>query len=67
MNRYLKNLLIGCLDIPLNVISGGSPYETLSERAWRWKVAGKRKGTVMVAVIDGLFGAGHCAGSAEGT
>lgn len=57
--RYLKNQLVW-IDIAVNTVLGGSPYETISERAWRhqWKHT--------IWLIDFVMGKGHCAGSAEG-
>lgn len=63
MKRWLKNQLVA-LDISINALTGGSPYETLSERAWR------RQWTATIRVIDAVFGLfgekDHCKNSAEG-
>ncbi len=32
IKKYFKNILIGVLDQPLNVITGGDPDETISSR-----------------------------------
>jgi hypothetical protein len=71
MKRYLINLLVGCVDIPINTLFFGSPYETLSERFRRWAAADRWYGKLGKAVID--FGAfeltgemNHCDGSPEG-
>jgi len=57
--RYFINWLVW-FDIGVNVLTGGSPYMTLSERAWahQWRKT--------IAVLDWLFGAGHCKYSTEG-
>lgn len=61
--RYIKNQLVW-LDIAVNATFGGSPYETISERAYR------RKCTWAVAAIDFVFNLlgekDHCKNSAEG-
>lgn len=59
VERYFKNQLVW-LDIAVNTIFGGSPYETISERCWRhqWQPA--------IWVLDKIFGEGHCAASEEG-
>ena len=58
VKRYFLNQLVW-MDIAVNTIAGGSPYETISERCWRhqWKLG--------IAILDGIFGKGHCAGSPE--
>ena len=60
MKRYLINLLVGCIDIPINTLFGGSPYETISERFRRWAAAGRWYGKLGKRVID--FGAFEIAG-----
>lgn len=67
MKRYLLNQLVW-LDIAVNAITGGSPYMTISERAWQkreqpfWNYA--------VRCIDALFGVfgekNHCQNAEEG-
>jgi hypothetical protein len=59
IKRYLLNQLVW-MDIAVNAIAGGSPYETVSERAWRhqWKFA--------IFVLDHIFGQGHCENAEEG-
>lgn len=58
----MKNLLIA-IDQLLNVLAGGYPDETLSARAWRWSLQGRREWPRLV--IDGLFfwEPGHCEAS----
>ncbi|MEI6207284.1 MAG: hypothetical protein WCP20_10910 [Desulfuromonadales bacterium] len=59
VKQYIKNQVIA-LDIMVNAATGGSPYMTLSERAWahQWRKT--------IAVLDWLFGADHCKYSTEG-
>jgi hypothetical protein len=60
VKRYFLNQLVW-LDIAVNTITGGSPYETISERAWRhqWKTA--------IKIINWIFqDPNHCRGATEG-
>jgi hypothetical protein len=59
-----KNILIA-LDQLINAVCGGWPDETLSSRAWRWDVKGKR--TWPRRLIDALFffDSRHCLKSYE--
>ncbi len=50
--RYGKAVLIG-LDQLVNALLGGWPDETLSSRAFRWRMDGVRKWPCLV--IDALF------------
>ncbi|MGE9985371.1 pseudouridine synthase [Desulfovibrio sp. SGI.169] len=63
---YGKAVLIG-VDQLANAILGGWPDETLSSRAWRWDIAGRRAWPRKL--IDGaarLFGdRNHCKESYE--
>ena len=49
---YGKNVLIA-VDQLANALLAGWPDETLSSRAWRWQIAGKRSWPCRV--IDRLF------------
>ena len=67
IKRYLFNWLV-LIDLAINTLLAGSPYETISERCWRhrdhWAAAAS------VKLIDGifrLFGENdHCKNAAEG-
>lgn len=67
IKRYLLNQLVAA-DISVNALIGGSPYETISERAWRhrehWAAA------YAVRFIDWLFSMfgekDHCQNADEG-
>lgn len=52
------------LDELLNALAWGSARQTVSTRAWLAKVRGKAWGKVAVAILDRIFGAGHCERSA---
>ncbi len=69
MNRRLWNVLIG-LDQTLNAADGGHPDETISSRAAKEAIAGKRWGIIKEAAINLLFAVlagerGHCMNSIE--
>jgi hypothetical protein len=55
LKRFLLNMLI-LLDETANALTGGSPNETISERAAKARNAGKRWG----CVLCGLLPKGHC-------
>jgi hypothetical protein len=59
--KRLKNVLIA-LDQLINAVFGGWPDETLSSRAWRWHVFGKRSWPrKAIDKVFGFFGdANHC-------
>lgn len=65
---YGKSVLIA-FDQLVNALADGWPDETLSSRAWRWSVSGKRDWPRNI--IDTLFfldrdaGKGHCELSCE--
>ena len=64
MKRYLLNWLV-VFDIAVNVLFGGSCYETISERVWRHQWLG------LAFVIDVVFhtlsgGVDHCRNAGEG-
>lgn len=67
IKRYLFNWLV-LIDLAINTLLAGSPYETISERCWRhrehWAAAAS------VKLIDGifrLFGENdHCKNADEG-
>ena len=62
--RYAKKVLVA-FDQLVNAFCGGWPDETLSSRAWRWELAGKRSRPRKI--IDRLFfrETGHCRASYE--
>ena len=53
------NVLIG-QDQQWNAILDGDPRETISARAWRSHLEGRRFARLKVRVIDRIFGPGHC-------
>ena len=62
--RYLLNQLVW-IDIAINSIAGGSPYETISERVWR------HQWLKLAFVIDTIFyhlsgEVEHCKNAGEG-
>lgn len=67
IKRYLFNWLV-VLDLAVNTMLGGSPYETISERCWRHR--GHWAADYAVWVIDGLFSLfgqkNHCQNADEG-
>lgn len=64
MKQWALNVLIG-VDQLGNAILGGSPDDTISSRCWKARVKGKRWGLIAVALIDGVFGRGHCENAVE--
>ena len=66
LRRWPKAILIA-IDQLANAICLGSEDETISSRCWRAKLAGKRWGAALVAVIDAMpwFGRDHCRRSWE--
>lgn len=56
--RYLLNLLI-LLDQAGNTLAGGSPNETISERAAKARNEGKEWGCVLCKFL-GWINPGHC-------
>ncbi|TCK87376.1 hypothetical protein [Paraburkholderia sp. BL9I2N2] len=56
--RYLLNLLI-LLDQAGNTLAGGSPNETISERAAKARNEGKEWGCVLCKVLNWI-NPGHC-------
>lgn len=63
MKNYLMNLLIS-LDQLGNTILGGLPDETISSRAAKAKLQGKRWGCVLCKLLDKLD-KNHCEKSIE--
>ncbi|MDR1276367.1 MAG: pseudouridine synthase [Candidatus Accumulibacter sp.] len=61
--RRVKNVLIA-LDQVINAVLGGWSDETLSSRAYRWHVAGKRHWP-MHLIDDVFFDCRHCTDSYE--
>lgn len=51
---YLKNVLVAA-DLLLNACCAGSPYETLSGRAWRMHEKGQRYWSWTAKAIDTIF------------
>lgn len=58
VGRYLLNLLI-LLDEAGNTLAGGSPNETISERAAKARATGRRWGCVLCRFL-GWVNPGHC-------
>jgi hypothetical protein len=58
LGRYLLNLLI-LLDQAGNTLTGGSPNETISERAAKARNEGKEWGCVLCKFL-GWINPGHC-------
>lgn len=52
-------------DEALNALGGGSPKQTISGTVGRAVLAGKWWGKPLAAVIDAIFGDGHCLREAE--
>lgn len=59
-----KALLIA-LDQLLNALFGGWPDETLSSRAWRWDISGKRSWPRRLIDLVFFFDRNHCFESFE--
>ncbi|BEH18835.1 hypothetical protein [Burkholderia pseudomallei] len=58
IGRYLLNFAV-LLDEAVNTIFGGSPNETISERAAKARNAGRRWGCVLCRALDRIS-RGHC-------
>ncbi|AIV86485.1 hypothetical protein NCF_04377 [Burkholderia pseudomallei] len=58
IGRYLLNFAV-LLDEAVNTIFGGSPNETISERAAKARNAGRRWGCVLCRFLD-TISKGHC-------
>jgi hypothetical protein len=58
LGRYLLNLLI-LLDEAGNTLTGGSPNETISERAAKARNEGKEWGCILCRFL-GWINPGHC-------
>lgn len=58
IGRYFLNLLV-LLDEAGNTLAGGSPNETISERAAKARAAGRRWGCVLCRLL-GWINPGHC-------
>lgn len=58
IGRYLLNLAV-LLDEAANTILGGSPNETISERAAKARNAGRRWGCVLCRLLNRI-NPGHC-------
>jgi hypothetical protein len=58
IGRYLLNLAI-LLDEAANTLVGGSPNETISERAAKARNAGRRWGCVLCRALNWI-NPGHC-------
>lgn len=58
IGRYLLNWLI-LLDEAGNTLTGGSPNETISERAAKARNAGRRWGCILCRVLNRI-NPGHC-------
>jgi hypothetical protein len=55
LKRFLLNILI-LIDETANTLTGGSPNETISERAAKARNAGKRWGCILCRLLP----KGHC-------
>lgn len=60
--QYLWNIIVA-YDHLANAFFGGDPHETLSSRLWRNR--DKRGIRIAIAIVDGIFGNGHCQKSLE--
>lgn len=58
IGRYLLNLLV-LLDQAGNTLAGGSPNETISERAAKARNAGRRWGCLLCGLLNRI-NPGHC-------
>jgi hypothetical protein len=58
IGRYLLNLAI-LLDEAANTLAGGSPNETISERAAKARNSGRRWGCVLCRALNWI-NPGHC-------
>ncbi|KGC50985.1 hypothetical protein X986_3971 [Burkholderia pseudomallei] len=58
IGRYLLNFAV-LLDEAVNTIFGGSPNETISERAAKARNAGRRWGCMLCRFLD-TISKGHC-------
>lgn len=58
LKRFLINLLL-MLDETGNTLTGGSPNETISERAAKARNNGKRWGCILCSILDRIQ-ANHC-------
>lgn len=69
MFRWILNVLIG-FDQTANAMIGGNPDETLSSRAGKSAILGRRRGIIAEAAINLLFAVvagqrNHCVASIE--
>lgn len=62
--KRLKHTLIA-LDQLVNALCGGWPDETISSRAWRWELAGKRGWPRILIDTVFFFDPDHCRESFE--
>jgi hypothetical protein len=63
LSRYIKNLLICPLigiDMMINTLLGGNPWETISSSVGRQAMAGEVWALRLEKIIDSVMGAGHC-------
>lgn len=65
IKRFLINLLL-LLDETGNVLTGGSPNETISERAAKARNAGRTWGCVLCRFLN-VFQKGHCDNALKST
>lgn len=63
MKKYLWNLLLA-LDQGINTLLGGDPDETISSRAGKAMLKGKRWGCVLCRLLDALE-KDHCINNIE--
>lgn len=63
MGNYLKNLCVS-VDQFFNALSGGDPDETISSRAAKAMMEGKKWGCVLCPALD-YIDPGHCSKNIE--
>lgn len=56
--RWIQNVALG-IDETVNAVTGGDGEETISSRAAKAQVAGKKWGCVLCKILD-LFQKDHC-------
>ena len=65
LGQYFLNFAI-LLDEAVNTVAGGSPNETISERAAKARNAGRKWGCVLCKLL-GWINPGHCDNSLKST
>jgi len=59
VGRWWLNQLI-ILDVGVNALIGGDPYEPISSVVGKMQRAGNKWGIFWARIIDGIFGKDHC-------